>query len=506
MEKAHYPLLPGAVPHSYSAPRHPSQLGTRTRFALAGFLAGALVFGGLWRAGLTDLSVGYLNSATVSDPAGAPLKGSFLHISDIHVDANYVQGATLDSYCHRFPKRKGDPENEDLYVAGRFGAPVSSCDSPIRLVDITFNWINRTVAHGLDFVVYTGDRALGSAQVPVIHVVGNNDVEPHNLLTPGPNPMLRGLYEAWQEYIPADQKDLYLEMGYYTRPIAPGHLRAVALNTQWFHTSNDVIGACRKPKHPGSRQLVWLREILAEATANGEAVVIAGHVAPEFDDYYNSCYKRYTHLMNEFRDTIRGQFFGHNNKDHFYFLSSDAKSRRENIKALPPPDVSVLPAAPEPIAVRGSVQIMKRVPSMIRELMQHFKKVWDDRDKVDYTVVNISPSVIPTFNPTLRVYRYQYPSFVSPFRLPIGTLLDYDQFWLNLTEANDEFRQSGDVLYQPEYELLYSARQQYSMPDLTTQSYLDLAHRMTQNKTLRQQFAEYLCVMAGLQEDSYVSI
>ncbi|KAJ1969024.1 Endopolyphosphatase [Dispira parvispora] len=511
MGKSSAPLLP----------RTPRTVPRRWRTWLTGFLVGATlgtVVLTTWPWPTTIVSLPGTPNTFTDNPSG-----QFLHISDIHVDAHYRQGATLDSYCHRHAKHSDDEDSESV---GRFGAPVSSCDSPVKLVDITFHWLKRTLAADLDFVLFTGDSARHERDdrlprsvdevvmlnryvasrflalfhpdiTPVIHVVGNNDVEPHNLMEPGPNPMLQGLYEAWQEYIPIDQKDLYLTMGYYRRILQPGKLLVAALNTQWFHSSNDAVGACRKADHPGAQQLVWLQDILEQAQSTGAQVIIAGHVAPEFDDYYNSCYKRYSRLVVKYRDVIQGQLFGHNNKDHFYFLANDADSRRPNVKN------TLLPTALDANDNLPGVSIQKGVPSLIKELMKHYKRVWADRKTTQYSVVNISPSIIPTYNPTLRKYRYVTGSTSPQFKRPYGTLLDYDQYWLNLTDANEQFTELGSPLYEPDFEFLYSARQQYNMPDLTTESYLDLAYRITQNKTLRREYAEFLCVMTNLHGGAY---
>ncbi|KAJ1926963.1 Endopolyphosphatase [Tieghemiomyces parasiticus] len=541
------------------APAQPTGPSARARSRLVYAVGGLLIGAGLallWHAA-SPITVGVPAADRSAPPATLViqqrpqvdtlhLRGNFLHVTDLHLDSNYLPGATLDSYCHRPPKK----HQESDVVSGQFGAPVSSCDSPASLIDITFNWINRTVHDQLDFVVFTGDSArherdeklprsveevtilnryiaskfmavLDPIKVPVIHVVGNNDIEPHNMLEPGPNRMLEGLYQAWKEYIPDDQRDTYLTMGYYTRELVPGRLRAVALNTQWFYSSNDFVGACRKSHHPGSRQLRWLEDILRQAASSDtdgqEGVIIVGHVAPEDGDYFNSCYKQYARLVARYRDTIRGQFFGHNNKDHFYFLAGDGKARRTR--------TSGKPARSEiGIAADQPVHVARRVPSVIKELLHHYRAVWADRDRTQFTVLNVAPSVVPVYNPAIRVMKYQVADGTIPARrtpaagdlvhitqhqrppsaLPFATMLDYDQFWLNLTAANDEFDNAQSPGYYPDYELLYSARRQYDIPDLTFESYLDMSYRMVHNVTLRRQFAEFFCVMAGLQEDSYL--
>ncbi|KAJ1979638.1 Endopolyphosphatase [Dimargaris verticillata] len=481
-------------------------------------------------------------------------KGQFLHITDIHVDANYQAGATIDSYCHRPPKKS--QRSKEISLAGHFGSPGTDCDSPVRLVDITFRWLSRYITKDIDFIVFTGDSSrherddrlprkvdelillnryiasqfmslVDPAITPVIHVIGNNDVEPHNILEPGPNPMLLGLYEAWKDFIPQDQHQLFLTMGYY-RYILPSdsRLSVLALNTQWFYKSNDAVGACRKSHHPGAQQLVWMAHHLDKARARGHHVYIAGHVAPEQNDYFSSCYKRYAQLVTEYADVIQGQFFGHNNKDHFYFLAEDSDSRRTRQYPTATADNDRVDSqrslAFDSHATSSSseLSVARSRQSLMKELVRHYKEVWRARNTTQFSVINVAPSIIPTYNPAFRVYHYQQaeglssplfprlarsttvngqPTLVVPStakQRSLGTLLDYDQYWLNLTAANEDFGEIHDIFYQPPFEQMYSAREQYQMPDLTLSSWMDLANRIVHNKTVRHQFAQFLFVLA----------
>ena len=81
------------------------------------------------------------------------IHASFLHITDIHVDPSYVPGAQLENGCHYLsePSLQNPP-------AGKYGAPLSSCDSPLSLVNETFGFIFSHL-EPLDFVIWTGDNA-----------------------------------------------------------------------------------------------------------------------------------------------------------------------------------------------------------------------------------------------------------------------------------------------------------------------------------------------------------
>lgn len=69
---------------------------------------------------------------------------------DIHIDPHYTEGTKTKNYCHStINKSKRD-------VAGKYGALGSDCDSPIALVDATFDYLKNNV-NDIDFIVYTGD-------------------------------------------------------------------------------------------------------------------------------------------------------------------------------------------------------------------------------------------------------------------------------------------------------------------------------------------------------------
>jgi endopolyphosphatase len=117
------------------------------------------------------------------------LTGRFIHITDFHPDPHYITGGTFSSGCHQKPKKKkgkgklgGDVrsdfdemKNDKADLAGPWGSGVSyvtlvalqrtaltslsDCDSPMSLVNMTFDWLKKEWADEVDFVVWTGDNA-----------------------------------------------------------------------------------------------------------------------------------------------------------------------------------------------------------------------------------------------------------------------------------------------------------------------------------------------------------
>src|ERR1051325_9935787 len=120
-------------------------------------------------------------------------------------------------------------------------------------------------------------------------------------------------------------------------------------------------------------------------------------------------------------------------------------------------------------------------------LLRHYSRL--TRSDKEYAVIHINPSVIPTFFPALRIFKYNTtevtndevettkkakkrhpdaPSHVNTFLTPLG----YTQYFINLTYAN---------LYPnitPEYTVEYTTWNDYRMKDLTVPSWIQLARKI----------------------------
>src|SRR3954462_6878736 len=81
------------------------------------------------------------------------LHGNFLHITDIHPDPYYISNATEGSSCHR--------RSEFMLngISGPWGMPTATCDSPLNLIDATFDWLEKNWKNKLDFIIWTGDNS-----------------------------------------------------------------------------------------------------------------------------------------------------------------------------------------------------------------------------------------------------------------------------------------------------------------------------------------------------------
>lgn len=281
------------------------------------------------------------------------LRGKFLHITDIHPDPFYRSGSDPDGDhpCHSGKGR-----------AGYFGAESTSCDSPISLINATFDWIKHNVKDDIDFVIWTGDSArhdnderyprtnkqveqlnefvvtkfdevfgkpdnkhdknpTNDFVVPIIPTFGNNDILPHNILEPGPNKWTRKYLTIWEKFIPQEQRHSFARGGWFFTEVIPNKLAVFSLNTLYFFESNGAVDGCYDSSEPGYEHFEWLRIQLQFLRQRGMKAILTGHVPParteSKQNWDESCYQKYNLWLRQYRDVIVGNVFGHMNIDHF---------------------------------------------------------------------------------------------------------------------------------------------------------------------------------------------
>ncbi|KAJ3271882.1 Endopolyphosphatase [Blyttiomyces sp. JEL0837] len=83
-----------------------------------------------------------MNSASVG------LSGNFLHVTDIHIDADYLANTDPTHLCHT--ANSDDTQN----TSGQFGTLGSDCDTPFALLDSTFDFLGQNNAtKDVDFII-----------------------------------------------------------------------------------------------------------------------------------------------------------------------------------------------------------------------------------------------------------------------------------------------------------------------------------------------------------------
>ncbi|KAL8708972.1 MAG: hypothetical protein Q9220_006180 [cf. Caloplaca sp. 1 TL-2023] len=293
-------------------------------------------------------------AASSENNAANSLHGRFLHITDFHPDRFYSQLSSTDSddACHW-----------GVGSAGIFGTEKSDdCDSPIALINATFQWINDNLKDTIDFVVWTGDSArhdndeliprteeqvielneflvakfvqvfgkednindtdpTNDFTIPIIPNFGNNDILPHNIFTPGPNRWTKAFAHIWRNFIPEEQRHGFERGGWFFVEVVPDRLAVFSLNTLYFFNSNTAVDGCADPSEPGYEHFEWLRVQLQFIRRRGMKAILTGHVpparTPNKQSWDETCWQKYTLWLQQYRDIIVGGLYGHMNIDHF---------------------------------------------------------------------------------------------------------------------------------------------------------------------------------------------
>ncbi|KAJ2123343.1 Endopolyphosphatase [Coemansia sp. RSA 720] len=588
-------------------PTHSSPQASRKRVFAA--VAAVLAAGGLFswlllalsRHGVADTSSKRLSSAAV---------GRYLHITDLHVDPNYVEGATTYSQCHRRPPHILPPDYDSAKDGhahtGRFGIPQAKCDSPVALINATSEHLRREWAHRLDFVIWTGDsgrhdgdpeqprtfeqivegndiaaNALRRAfkKIPIVPNIGNNDISPHNeLAAPGhkrARKTFRALARSWHPLVPKDQMATFHYGGYFAKDVVDydggkGGITALSLNTIYWYRANAKVGGCRAKDSPGLAQLAWIRYQMRRARMRNRDIILLGHVLPNRDNYRPSCYHGYARTVTQtvpppsLKSTgseelvnvpplslkssgseelvnVHAQLFGHSNVDVWAFVGQEAKwinshdplgivasnvtdkrlwwerevdeesgrfgklirdvwSADVTHVAISQPDerawedmeddpqVHFAESADHIVPVVNATAKQTLPNDFVETLLKEFERVLvQNPQNPRLGVTTISPSIIPKYVPSFRIFHYlrsQPASGERWWHLPVGTLLDYDVYWANIHKLNTK----PNVDVRSFFTRLYRFSDVYKIDDLSINSYLKWAERLLSSKALRKRF------------------
>jgi len=91
------------------------------------------------------------------------------------------------------------------------------------------------------------------------------------------------------------------------------------LNTVLYYTSNNMTHPSEKD--PGG-QIAWLKNTLAAAKKDKEAVYIAGHIPirPDGHSFRSGYVEPFLNAMKEYQSIIKGSFWGHHHVDTFQLI------------------------------------------------------------------------------------------------------------------------------------------------------------------------------------------
>ena len=334
--------------------------------------------------------------------------GKFLHITDIHYDMLYepgsptkcVLGSTGLGCCHKL-----DLPIKNSTKASRWGD--YNCDTSRLFIDETLGFISNKL-DPLDFIFYTGDSAghhdfsnLPSIitntisdidylfryhfkNTPIYNNLGNHDAWPIDQTTPIEyNTILKHVSTLWSKDLDSISSDNLKKGGYYSIMLN-NFTRLISFNSIYYDGHNLFKHEKNLQK---DAQILWLKMMLDKSRSSGEQVWFISHIFPsagESTDEYNDIMKD---ILWDYKDIIKYQWWGHSHNDQFVLLG---KNNTNN------------------------------------ELEY-------------YSAGMVGPSIMPDKRfPNFRIYEYDTDSF---------KLLDYTQYYSNLTKVIEEDNISYDIQY-----------------------------------------------------------
>ncbi|KAL9104026.1 MAG: hypothetical protein Q9163_001004 [Psora crenata] len=406
--------------------------------------------------------------------------------ADFHPDPFYKPYSSTEqiSACHR-----------GQGPAGVFGAETSDCDSPFSLVNATFQWIEDNLKGSIDFIIWTGDSArhdsdeeiprtekqvldlntmlvakftevfgkdhnandtdpMNEFVLPIVPTLGNNDIMPHNILSPGPNRWTEKFSHVWRNFIPESQRHSFERGGWFFVEVIPNQLAVFSLNTLYFYGSNTAVDGCAKKSEPGYEHMEWLRVQLEFLRQRGMKAIIMGHIPPARTEskmsWDETCWQKYALWMRQYRDVVVGSLYGHMNIDHFILQDfqdirkKTVKGKGQRVAGMVPQsledDFTIQSSAEYLTALRTGWSKIPEEPGPERESMlqsgnaydivrsltrgkkhkskreKYLKKIggeWAER----YTFSTVTPSVVPNYFPAMRVIEYNITG-IDGLRLP----------------------------------------------------------------------------------------
>ncbi|XP_054161041.1 sphingomyelin phosphodiesterase-like [Oppia nitens] len=356
-----------------------------------------------------------------------------LHLSDLHIDPFYSYNSSSacgEPLCCRTTSAQGKGS------AGYWG-DYNNCDSPKYTIEMLMTYLNKTMANDFQYIIWTGDIVAhdvwnttrdiiinGSRSLTqlinqhiangklVFPVVGNHEGLPVNQFAP---PEIEGkLSIKWLYNELLNQWSQWIPWDYHQTFATYG---CYAKNVSDYlriivlntnYCSRLNFWLMYDLDDPGA-QLKWLAAELFKASQLGQRVHIIGHIPPDNTQCTSHWVYNYLRIVHKYNQTIVGQFFGHTHFDEFRLqYSPENKS--------------------QPIGV-----------------------------------AYLTPSVTTYMgvNPAFRFYTIDTQ----------GNVLDHQNYYLNLTDANHHIQPSQQQQLQQQWINEYSAKKSYNMTTLSPENW-----------------------------------
>ncbi|KAJ7675218.1 sphingomyelin phosphodiesterase [Mycena rosella] len=259
-----------------------------------------------------------------------------VHLSDVHIDREYTPGSeancTKPICCRDF----ADSPMTPTLPAGPNGN--SNCDSPVPLADSMLEAVERL---NPKFSIFTGD-----ASFPLLSLLPQetstrfimrwfyscspmfSDTSPVNLFARSTSNTANNSqwvfdiqsagWERWIKESAAAQVDH--DSGSYAALVSGTNLRIIAVNTQYWYEQNFWLYDSDVVQPDPNGIIAFMVDQLQAAEDAGERVWVIGHIPIGGGDLLSNYYDQ---VLQRYKNTIVGQFFGHTHGDQFSIAYSN---------------------------------------------------------------------------------------------------------------------------------------------------------------------------------------
>ncbi|KAG7095381.1 hypothetical protein E1B28_006138 [Marasmius oreades] len=271
-----------------------------------------------------------------------------VHISDVHIDRGYTIGSEANCTKPLCCRASSDdsPISDPAQPNGNM-----RCDSPISLADSMLEAVN---AINPKFVIFTGDvvdghfnwlgnqsgvedelksfnsELLAKVRSPVFPAIGL-DTTPVNSfarsssMTANNSHFVFDIQSAgWRQWIGNDASNqVKHESGSYSSLVPGTPLRIMSVNTQYWYKQNFWLYDSDEFQPDPNGILAFLAQQLDAAEQADEKVWVIGHIPLGKEDLVEDQSNYYDQILQRYKNTIAGHFFGHSHKDEFQIAYSD---------------------------------------------------------------------------------------------------------------------------------------------------------------------------------------
>ncbi|KAK7026880.1 hypothetical protein VNI00_015422 [Paramarasmius palmivorus] len=193
------------------------------------------------------------------------------------------------------------------------------------------------------------DQMASTLQAPVYPAVGNHEAAPVNSFSRNTtsdrsqDQQLGGKFKhiislqtylkgvRWQGWIGSGAADQVKHIsGSYSTVVEGTKLRIISLNTVYWYKLNFWLYDSNQQQPDPNGILSFLVSELQAAEDGGQRAWIIGHMPPGVADTFDDQSNYYDQVVQRYKNTIAGQFFGHTHADEFQIAYSDYSKRSKD--------------------------------------------------------------------------------------------------------------------------------------------------------------------------------